>query len=242
MERRSVTSEAREEGGAVRNVQVEEKQDERKGDRGKLESGSRGKEEWEHDESRSVVPPRNHRRRRPLVWKNDSSVLTECPCFCLPLQSPLKPLRGWLRVDCGGWLPPRGWRNAGVGGVREGDEMPAPDSLIAAAQLCVPLWRSVKLSLSVAQPRTTPLLLASSPSISLLSLARLRSSFPRLLSPAGVADLGVMTYRVSSARRSQTPFLWPPLCLPRSFHLSSVNFFPGLFGWPGRAAVSRCLG
>lgn len=157
MERQSVTSEAREEGGAVRNVQVEEKQDERKGDRGKLESGSRAKEEWEHDGSRSVVPPRNHRRRRPLVWKNDSSVLTECPCFCLPLQSPLKPLRGWLRVDCGGWLPPRGWRNAGVGGVREGDEMPAPDSLIAAAQLCVPLWRSVKLSLSVAQPRHHPL-------------------------------------------------------------------------------------
>ena len=45
MERQSVTSEAREEGGAVRNVQVEEKQDERKGDRGKLESGSRAKEE-----------------------------------------------------------------------------------------------------------------------------------------------------------------------------------------------------
>ena len=43
----------------------------------------------------------------------------------------------------------RGWKRStgvsGVGGLREGDEMPAPDSLIAAAQLCVPLWRSVKL-------------------------------------------------------------------------------------------------
>lgn len=160
--------------------------------------------------------------------------------------SPSSPL--WNPYG-GGW----GW-TAGVGSRHVGGEtrglvaweretrclLPIP---LSPRHSCVCLYEDLSNSLSPSLNRTTtPLLLASSPSISLLSLARLRSSFPQLLSPAGVADLGVMTYRVSSARRSQTPFLWPPLCLPRSFHLSSVNFFPGLFGWPGRAAVSRCLG
>lgn len=56
--------------------------------------GKRGRRVLGESRSR-VVPPRNHRRRRPLVWKNDSSVLTECPCFCPP-PTPSKPLRGWL--------------------------------------------------------------------------------------------------------------------------------------------------
>lgn len=51
--------------------------------------------------------------------------------------------RGVLRAGC--------WRETGAKGAaaRGGldGEMPAPDSLIAAAQLCVPLWRSVKLTL-----------------------------------------------------------------------------------------------
>lgn len=145
------------------------------GDLGAKEGGGGGKRGWRGlGESRSrVVPSRNHRRRRPLVWKNDSSVLTECPCFCPPLGPLWSPYGGGFEGVGGGWLPLRGWRNAGDGGAREGDEMPAPDSLIAAAQLCVPLWRSVKLSL----PLSFSLSRFPSPPLSLsFSL-----SFPRLL-------------------------------------------------------------
>lgn len=157
----------------------------------------------------------------------------------IPFETPTGVAEGGLRgLAPATWVEKRGgwWRERGRRDACSRFPYRRGTVVCAFMKIC----QTLSLRRSTAPP--PPLLLASSPSISLLSLARLRSSFPQLLSPADVADLGVMTYRVSSARRSQTPFLWPPLCLPRSFHLSSVNFFPGLFGWPGRAAVSRCLG
>lgn len=54
-------------------------------------------------------------------------------------------------------------------------------------------------------------------------------------SAAGVADLGVMTYRVSSARRSQTPFLQPPP--PSSFTYLAAKFFLLYFAAHPRVSV-----
>lgn len=164
----------------------------------------------EHGSSRSVVPPRNHRRRRPLVWKNDSSVLTECPCFYPPPLRFEAPTGVAGRVDCGGWLQLRGWRNAGVGGVRAGERqkeretrclLPIP---LSPRHSCVCLYEDLSNSPS-------PSLAFSCYPFSIASLSPSLPSTPLTGSPLSrgvlVADLGVMTYRVSSARRSQTPFL-----------------------------------
>lgn len=83
--------------------------------------------------------------------------------------------------------------------------------------------------------------LSNSPSLSLSrSLAfplhlSLLLSLSLGCSAAGVADLGVMTYRVSSARRSQTPFLRPPP--PSSFTYLAAKFFLLYFAAHPRVSV-----
>lgn len=82
------------------------------------------------------------------MWKNDSSALTECPGSIPSPAHARKRERGreresereresrGLRVDDGVYYELRGRGGKRVAG---DGEMPAPDSLIAAAQLCVPL-------------------------------------------------------------------------------------------------------
>jgi len=74
------------------------------------------------------------------------------------LPSPLSTGGGGWGWTTGVYYERAAWRDRDGGGGGDGKggvdgEMPAPDSLIAAAQLCVPLWRSVKLTLD---PFPTP--------------------------------------------------------------------------------------
>lgn len=131
--------------------------------------GKRGRRVLGESRSR-VVPPRNHRRRRPLVWKNDSSVLTECPCFCppQPLRSPYGG--GWGRggprglapatwvEKRGGWRRERGRRDAC-------SRFPYRRGTVVCAfmKICQTLLPSLFLALSLSPLHLFPLPLSSFP-------------------------------------------------------------------------------
>lgn len=141
-------------------------------------------------------------------------------------RPPLKPLRGWFR---GGWrgLAPATWVEKRGGWRRERGRRDACSRfpyrrgtvVCAFMKICQTLPPSLFLALSLSLSTSLPLSLS-------LSLG---------CSAAGVADLGVMTYRVSSARRSQTPFLQPPP--PSSFTYLAAKFFLLYFAAHPRVSV-----